>query len=258
MNVDEILERTQWDFFWVPDDVEIVDRSEILYTSSAQDLKLFNQVTRTRATADRLPALVEEVVRAHEGRPYRWLVPATIPREPLARELAVAGYEVACEHWACAIAADEYRPRPADGVTARPVDTMERLHDWLEVAARAFGEPHPGAHSDLERQLGECSRPGARVHRVVAYDDATGEPVSSGGLTLFPALRFGFLWAGGTVPEARGRGAYSAVLEARARHAREQGITHVGLYAMVNTSFPIVQRQGFTKHGPMTYWDRAA
>ena len=53
MKVDEVIERTQWDFFWVPDDVAIVDRPEILYTHSAQHLKLFNQVTRTRATADR-------------------------------------------------------------------------------------------------------------------------------------------------------------------------------------------------------------
>ena len=34
MNVDETIERTQWDFFWVPDDVEIVDRPELLYTRS--------------------------------------------------------------------------------------------------------------------------------------------------------------------------------------------------------------------------------
>jgi hypothetical protein len=258
MNVDELIERTQWDFFWIPDDVAIVDRPEILYTHSTQDLKLFNQVTRTRATADRLPALVEEVVSAHQGRSSRWLVPATIPRAPLARELEAAGYQVAAEHRACALAVDEYRPRPAEGITVRPVDRMERLRDWINVAARAFGERHPGAHDDLERQLGECTMPGARVHRVVAYDDATGAPISSGGLTLFPALRFGLLWAGGTVPEARGRGAYSSVLKARARHAREQGLTHVGLYAVVDTSAPIVLRRGFTKHGPMTYWDRPA
>ena len=34
MNVDEIIERTQWDFFWMPDGVEIVDRPEIQYVRS--------------------------------------------------------------------------------------------------------------------------------------------------------------------------------------------------------------------------------
>ncbi len=257
MNVDETLERTQWDFFWVPTGVTVVDRPEILYTTSAQDLKLFNQVTRTRAAAERVPALVDEVVEAHAGRHSRWLVPDTIPRAPLETALANVGYEVAAEHFACAIGVNDYQPRPSAGVTVHAVDSMERMHDWLDTAARGFGERHPGAHEGLDRQLRECTAPDARVHRVVAYD-ADGAPIASGSMTLFPALRFAFLWAGCTVPEARNRGAYSAVLAARIAHARTRGIDRVGLYAMTDTSAPVVLRQGFGKFGPMTYWDRGS
>jgi len=256
MNVDEVLERTQWDLFWVPEDIEIVDRPEILYLRRAGGPILFNQVMRTRATAERLPRLVAEVVEAHADRASRWLVPATIPTGNLTRELAAAGYAVSSEHWACAIAVENHRSRTATGVTARAVDSMARLHDWLTVTERAFNSPHVGNHGDLERQLDECTRPGARVHRVVAYDDGNGEPLSAGSMTLYPDLHFGFLWAGGTVPEARGRGAYSTVLAARAAHASARGITHIGLYAVTDTSAPIVLRQGFRKHGPMTFWDR--
>ena len=60
------------------------------------------------------------------------------------------------------------------------------------------------------------------------------------------------------MPEARGRGAYSTVLEARIRAASELGITHVGLYAVTDTSAPVVLRQGFERFGRMTYWDREA
>jgi hypothetical protein len=116
----------------------------------------------------------------------------------------------------------------------------------------------PLTESDLRDQLHECTRENARVHRFVAYDEATGEPISSGGMTLFPDLRFAFLWAGCTVPEARGRGAYRAILAARSRRAASRGMTHAGLYAMVDTSAPIVERLGFQRYGPMTYWDRGA
>jgi hypothetical protein len=48
------------------------------------------------------------------------------------------------------------------------------------------------------------------------------------------------------------------VLEARVRKARELGLSHVGLYAVTDTSAPIVLRQGFRRYGAMTYWERPA
>jgi hypothetical protein len=258
LTVDEILERTQWDFFWVPDDATIVDRPEIAYLRCPRPVVILNQVTRTRGAPSRLEALVAEVVRAHRDVGSRWLVPDPVDRPPLEEALERAGYSPAVEHHACALAVDAYRPRPAPGVVVHPVDSMDRLRDCHEVANRAFSRGLATTGAEREQQLAECTRPDARVHRFVAYDEASGEPLSSGGVTSFPELRFGFLWAGGTVPEARGRGAYSAVLEARVRRARERGLTHVGLYAVTDTSAPIVLRQGFERHGRMTYWDLPA
>ena len=72
-------------------------------------------------------------------------------------------------------------------------------------------------------------------------------PLSTGGVNLFPKLGLAFMWAGCTVPEARGRGIYSALVTERMRHAKARGIAHLGLYAMRDTSGPIVQAQGFEK-----------
>ena len=90
----------------------------------------------------------------------------------------------------------------------------------------------------------------------MARDAATGEALAAGGLTVFAAQRFGFLWAGGTAPEARRRGAYAALVAARVAAARALGLTHVGLYARVDTSAPIAEANGFRRGGPMTYWER--
>ena len=48
LSLNEVLERTQWDFFWVPSDVTIVDRPEIAYIHCARRVVYLNQVTRTR------------------------------------------------------------------------------------------------------------------------------------------------------------------------------------------------------------------
>ena len=59
-----------------------------------------------------------------------------------------------------------------------------------------------------------------------------------------------------TVREGRGRGAYAAVVAARLHEAARAGCGLVGMYAREGTSAPIVERQGFEKHGPMVTWIR--
>jgi GNAT superfamily N-acetyltransferase len=71
------------------------------------------------------------------------------------------------------------------------------------------------------------------------------------------ALGLAFLWAGCTIAEARGRGLYSAVVSARIDWARQRGLQLVGLYALTTTSSPVVAKQGFTRHGGLTHWERA-
>jgi hypothetical protein len=57
------------------------------------------------------------------------------------------------------------------------------------------------------------------------------------------------LWGGGVVPEARGRGAYRAVLAERLRYACEQGATLALVKGRVETSGPVLRRAGFAAHG---------
>ncbi len=253
---DAILERTQWDFFWLPEDAEVCDRPEILYARCARDVPYLNTVARTRAPAERLPELVREVDAAHAGVLSRWLVPGTYDTAPLEAALDAAGYLPAHEHFAYATDVETFRPRGLPGILVRPVDGLERLRDCTSVVDRAFGGPLDRTESELRDDLARCTEPEARVFRCVAYDETTGDPLASGGMNLYPELGFGFLWAGGTVPEARGRGAYSAVVAARVARAHELGFRMVGLYARVGTSAPIVARQGFAQYGRMVYWDR--
>lgn len=253
---DDIVERTQWDTFWVPTDVFVVDQPEILYLSCPRDVAMLNTVTRTRASEDRLSELIGEVHRSHASVVSRWLVREDIGQPTLEQELGRAGYVPVQHHHVCVLSVSENLSRPAAGVYIEAVDSMPRLRDATCVLNRAFGGGVESTDEDLRDFLDACTRERARVFRVVAYDNHTGEPVSTGGMTFFPDLRFCYLWGGGTVPDYRGRGAYTAVLTARIERARSCGATRVGLYAVDSTSGPIVVHHGFSKHGKMVYWDR--
>ena len=53
MNADLLLERTQWDTFWVPPDTTVVDRPELLFTAHPGGAPMLNAVHRL-ASAEHL------------------------------------------------------------------------------------------------------------------------------------------------------------------------------------------------------------
>lgn len=255
---DETLARTQQDLFWVPDDVTVLDQPELLVLSCPRDLVGLNAVQRSRGPADAMPGLVDRVRVLHAGRRSRWAVCPLEPVRPLEQALAAGGYTLGDVHHGFSLDSAAFEGRTRPGVVARRVTDMAGLDDWLTVSGLAFASPRASTDTERQHYLDTCVAPDARVMRVVAYDSETGQPLSAGGLTLFPDLRFGFMWAGGTVPEGRGRGAYGAVLAARAAHAHGLGIERIGLYACDQTSAPIVASLGFERHGRMAFWEHAA
>ena len=109
---------------------------------------------------------------------------------------------------------------------------------------------------ELREDLSYSVGPQARSLCYVAYNTHNGDPLSAGIMNIFPKLSLGFLMAGSTIPSARGRGVYSALVTARMVEAQQMGISHIGLYAMRETSAPIVKKQGFQKHGPIHFLER--
>ncbi|MFN7145833.1 MAG: GNAT family N-acetyltransferase [Myxococcota bacterium] len=252
MTPGEMLEQAGWDTFWVPSDVTVTDRPDLLQLSCPRGTLYLNSVLRTRAAPEALPALIAEAETRFSGRRARWCVPDTVDPRPLEAALEAAGWDAASDYEVRAVAVASWT-RPSL-LEVRAVDSMARLLDCYAVSDAAFGRVVAWTDEEREKDLWQCTE-GGRVHRFVAYDG--GRPVASGGLTAFPALGFGLLWAGGTLPDARGRGAYLSVLAARIERARALGLTTVGLNAKADTSGPIVARLGFGHFGRMTTWERS-
>lgn len=255
-DLSERFERTQWDLFWLPAWAEVVDRPELLYTVSDRPMSLWNQVTRVRASAARLPALVDEVDRAHAAVPSRWMLADASRHPALAPLLRERGWVEGVRCTLRVIASTARIDTPED-IVVRPVSDAASLITAIRTAEQAFGrEPSAIPDDRIADELAMCTGPEARVHRFVAYDAQTDTPLAYGGLSTFPALGVGLLWGGGTVPAHRQRGAYRSVLAARLQRAASFGCDQVGLYARVNTSDPIVEALGFGAHGSLAIWDR--
>ncbi|MDO9457986.1 GNAT family N-acetyltransferase [Nocardioides sp.] len=117
----------------------------------------------------------------------------------------------------------------------------------IQVGIEAFDEGSmPG--DDRVRELAAEARADFDARRTagaLVYLD--GRPVAAGGLTM--AGDVARLWGGGVVPDARGRGAYRAILAARLDHAVSLGATTALVKGRVETSGPVLRRAGFAVFG---------
>ncbi len=256
MHPDVVLERTQWDSFWVPPGTTVVDRPELLYFSHLGGNPSLNTVNRLRAPAPALDGLLGEVLGAHQGGPSRLQVTPQNRSPALLAALQRAGYQRGHEHDAFVAPTSAVRPEPAADLSVCRVQTLEDLQTALDVMGRAFGRSDVFDEATKRTWLAQCADPAGRVHRYVVRDERGGA-LAAAGMTVFPQLHFALFWGGGTVPGARGRGAYSALVSSRLRQACSLGASLAGLYARLETSAPIVAAQGFERHGRMAFWERS-
>lgn len=254
------IEAAAADLFWLPPDVRCVRRPEITYCASHRPDILYNTVTTTHPTSTpQARRLAFEVHRAHLRRPSRWCLNPTAERL-LAFDLTRCGYQPwrTCQLRAAPTLDLLHQPLPPLLPTPYPVHTLDDLHDWHRANRAAFlkadDAPLPSPDT-LAHELRLCTGDAPRVLRLLTRTP-DGQPAAAAALTLCPDLGVAFLWAGGTDPQHRHQGAYTALLHARALHAAQRRIPWLALFALPETSAPIVQRRGFTQCGQMSFWDR--
>ncbi len=199
-------------------------------------------VQRVRCGTDAVRAVVEEVralllARRRPGAEWE-LGESTEPADLVERLLALglrrAEHEPVATGMALRGAPDWDVPA---GVVARRVASVEELVAARAVQTEAFGGDRELDVAQAERDF---AREGVDGSTFVALLD--GEIVAAAHASYTP---WGLvLFGGATVERARGRGAYRALVAARAREATERGtpvlVVHAG-----RMSRPILQRLGF-------------
>jgi GNAT superfamily N-acetyltransferase len=125
------------------------------------------------------------------------------------------------------------------GTSARPVESIDELVTARRIQDEAFGD-HWSEEVEFEQVEADYTREGVDGSTFLGFVD--GEPVAAGYASYTPLGLL--LFGGATLPSARGRGAYRALVAARAREAAARGtpvlVTHAG-----QMSRPILERLGF-------------
>lgn len=219
-----------------PTDERVVNERYVLWMGRG-DAPGWNVAQRFRLQGDEVEQVVEEVrgiVRGRGRRALTWEVGSSATPPDLADRLLALGMVDDRDPLAIGmVLTDPPEDAPPD-VEVRRVESEDELREASRIAAIGFGmDPDDVGVEDPEPPI-----PG--IETYLAYVD--GRPVARGtaafsehGVTLF---------GGATLPEARGRGAYRALVAARWDDAVAAGkpalVTQAG--AM---SRPILQRLGF-------------
>ena len=219
-----------------PTDERVVDERYVVWMGRA-DAPGWNVAQRFRLRDGEVEQVVDEVrglLRARGRTALTWEVGSSATPHDLADRLLGLGMVPDREPLAIGMVLNEPPPAAPPDVEVRRAESADELRTAARIAAVGFGmKPDDVGVEDPEPPV-----PG--IETYLAYVD--GEPVarataafSEHGVTLF---------GGATLPEARGRGAYRALVAARWDDAVAAGtpalVTQAG--AM---SRPILQRLGF-------------
>ena len=201
-------------------------------------------VQRVRLEGDGVEPAVEEIraiLRAHSRSGAEWELGESCAPPDLVERLAALG-----------IAPDEGEPvaigmvltagsemAEPPGTSARRVNSIDELITARRIQDKAFGD-HWSEEVEFEQIEADYAREGVDGSTFLAFID--GESVAAGYAAYTPLGLL--LFGGATLPSARGRGAYRALVAARAREAAARGtpvlVTHAG-----HMSRPILERLGF-------------
>jgi hypothetical protein len=204
----------------------------------------WNTVQRQRFPLEELDDVLAEVraaLRARGRTRTQWEVGSSAP-PGLVDALLERGLVRDEDPYTIALVLTREPPPVQEGLVARRVETLEEYEAANAVQWEAFGTP-PEEIAESRALLPERYRETVNVMHAVWLD---GELVCAG--TAAPTEHGLLLYGGATLPGARGRGAYRALIRARWDDAVAQGtpalITQGG-----SMSRPILERLGFERVG---------
>ena len=222
-----------------PDDERIETER---YTLCMGNRARWNTVQRQRFEADEVDGVLEEVrahLRARGAKRTQWEIGSQARPSNLVELLRDRGLVPDREPYATAmVLRSEPEPPPAD-VTARPVETYDEYRAASEVQHIAFAMAEPFDETGLRERW-------KRSPNVTFAAWVDGRIV--GAATGAPTAHGMILYGGATHPDARGRGAYRALVHARWVDAVARG-TPVLVTQAGHMSEPILARLGFEAVG---------
>jgi GNAT superfamily N-acetyltransferase len=218
-----------------PQDERIVNDRYVLWMGRG-DAPGWNVAQRFRLAAGEVESVraeIHDALRARGRTACTWEVGSSAtPADLVDRLLALGVVPDAPDDLAIGMVLDRPPAQAATDVEVRRAATPEDHLEAARIAAVAFGMPEPAG-----REEGE---PDPQNVVYLAYVDGKAVARATGSFSEHGVTLFG----GATLPEARGLGAYRALVAARWEDAVERG-TPVLVTQAGKMSRPILERLGF-------------
>jgi GNAT superfamily N-acetyltransferase len=205
-----------------------------------------NVVQRLRLApgeVERAVAEVRSIFRARARNAVSWEVTASTTPPDLVEQLTALGMVPDHEPEVAGMVLSKALPEMTTQVTVETVTDFAGFCTHMTILRRCFGR---GAADPTEAEMVEDfeRRQGREAHyrRYLAFSG--GEPIAAGDAALLDDAVV--LCGGATLPEARGKGAYRALVAARWAEAVRRGTPALVVQAG-SMSRPILERLGFER-----------
>ncbi|MBU0926531.1 MAG: GNAT family N-acetyltransferase [Spirochaetes bacterium] len=174
-------------------------------------------------------------------RSFEWKLYSHDEPADLKARLAARGFSIGEDEAIMALELAELPPELAadNRIDARRVSDEEGLAAYAALDALVWPDDHEECMRELTRTFRE--EPGRQSLWLASID---GVPACAARIDFPPRSPFASLWGGATLEAYRGRGAYTALLAARAKEALARGYRFLTIDASP-MSRPIVARRGF-------------
>jgi GNAT superfamily N-acetyltransferase len=201
---------------------------------------VYNSVMSEESASQR----IEETIAHYQSRnlPFRWLISPHSEPGNLSEKLVSRGFKLNDQ---------------LEGLYAEPGNlnievhpevkvslvTLENLEDWMSVQEHAWKIPEPGLRfmrAEMQQVLSNSER---RSNDYIAY--LHGQPVGAGRVSFY--RDYAFLTGAAVRPEARLKGVYRTLLDARVREIQARGVNSIVIHCLKDTSAPICMKLGFEK-----------
>ena len=226
-----------------PDEERVEDPRFVIWFGPG-DHPAFTVVQRLRLSTGQLDEEVAEIraaIAARGRRACTWEVAGSATPADLTDRLISIGLVPDRDPLAIGMVLTE-PPQGTEppGIVVRRAETLAEVEAAIRIAGIAFDLPADALEPELERAPTILADEGKRSATYLAFSE--GRPVARATASFTPAAVL--LFGGATLPEARGGGAYRALVKARWDDAVARStpflVTHAGAL-----SRPILGRLGF-------------
>jgi GNAT superfamily N-acetyltransferase len=232
-------------------DTRVIERPGWYQIVTPSAVGCLNEVYVSKLPPEDADRAIDEVVADYASRsaraPVKWCVGHWTEPKDFRERLRDRGFTATAVR-AMACSTDLRLEVPSD-VSAKEV-TLEALDAYVAFDARGWSRPDDELAIERQTHAAAIAAQPRTAHFFAARVD--GAIVGSCG--IFLRQDFGYLVGGLVAPEARGRGIYRALVDARLAFLRARGITLAVTHARDATSAPMLEHLGFRTVYPYECW----